>query len=179
MTLKKIAVLGPESSGKTTLCEKLSAHFNTSFVPEYARDYLMATGGRYEEKDLLAIALKQREREETLAAQIAENGRQKLFFADTDLRVLQVWSEWQYGRCQNKILHMIAESHYDLLLLCQPDLPWQQDPLRQHPDEADRRRIFLHYLEMVSSQHIPFYVIGGMGEQRALFAVHAVESILQ
>ena len=136
--LLKIVLTGPESSGKTTLAKALAAHYQTVWVPEYARNYLEPLGLDYQEEDLLHIAKGQLDLEEQFA-----NQSKGLLFCDTGLIVLKIWSEYRFGRCHPWILEQLQHRHYDLYLLCSPDIPWHYDPLRQNA--LDRELLFELY----------------------------------
>src|SRR5665213_2884464 len=152
--IKKIVVIGPESTGKSTLCEKLAEHYNTLWVPEYAREYLEKNGTEYSYEDLLTIAKGQIELEERVSGigyQVSGKSNQlsaisnqqnspfpihhSPVFIDTDMYVMKVWCEFVFNRCHNWILNRIAERKYDLYLLCDVDLPWVKDALREYPDK--------------------------------------------
>lgn len=166
--LKKIVVIGPESTGKSTLSAALAQGLNTLWVPEYARSYLEQKGGHYQYEDLLAIAKGQLECEHQLA-QEAKN----FLICDTDLYVLKVWSEHKYGKTDPFILHNIARQKYDAYILCGIDMPWEADPLREHPDEAMRRYFFALYKDIVVQSGLPFVIVSGNQEQRIAQALEA------
>lgn len=178
MSVKKIVLLGPESSGKTTLAAALAAHYDTDWLPEQARLFLEKSGGRYEYADLYEMALLHQRAEAD-----KENSRKgtgsSVLFLDTNLLMIQIWSEIVFGRCDNRILNSIARLHYDHYLLCRPDIPWQSDPFREHPAEKDRERIFNHYLETLKNQTVPFTILEGTMEQRMHLALLAVASVIQ
>ncbi len=181
-TIKKIVVIGPESTGKSTLCEKLSVHYNTLWVPEYAREYLEKRGAAYAYKDLLSIAKGQIELEERHSEEL-EALRQKeavqgdrFLFIDTDMNVMKVWSEFVFNDCDNWILNQIAERKYDLYLLCDIDLPWIEDALREYPDKNIRRKLFRFYKEIMVNQHIPWQEIAGSYEERFEKAVKCIDA---
>jgi NadR type nicotinamide-nucleotide adenylyltransferase len=167
--LKKIVVIGPESTGKSTLCEGLAAHFHTDWVPEYAREYLLAHGMDYRYEDLLTIARGQVALEEERAARGGS-----LLFIDTDLYVMKVWSEFVFGRCDPWILDQIAARKYDGYLLCRTDLPWVKDELREYPDLENREKLFHIYRDLLVNQSTPWAEIGGCAEERLGVAIEAV-----
>src|SRR6202012_3087974 len=98
MPLTKIVIIGPESTGKSSLCEALAAHYHTQWVPEYAREYLLKQGMDYRFEDLLTIAKGQLALEERQTAAATAAGK-SLLFIDTDMYVMKVWSEFVFGRC--------------------------------------------------------------------------------
>lgn len=178
MAVRKIVLLGPESSGKSTLAAALGDHFGCPWHPEQARFFLERSAGKYGFEDLYRIAKLQIESEKDweYSERHAQAG---LCFLDTNILMIQAWSEIVFGRCDNRILTSVAELRYDYYFLCRPDIPWQPDPLREHPEEKDRRRIFSHYLEMLKNQHLPFSVLEGPFESRLARAVEAVASLVK
>lgn len=171
----KIVVLGPESTGKSYLCSQLASYYHTSWVPEYAREYLMANGKDYTPDDLLIIAREQLLREEAALKNVHGPGSD-LLFIDTDLYVIKVWSEFVFNRCDNSILTRIAERHYDLYLLCNTDLPWVADELREYPDLYSRQKLFHYYKDAMVNQQVHWHEISGNYEQRLAQAIAVVES---
>ena len=96
---KKIVVIGPESTGKSTLCEQLATKYNSNWVPEYAREYLMKLGRPYTYDDLLIIARGQLDQEDRITSSL----KSPLVFIDTDMYVMKVWSEYVFGKCHSFI----------------------------------------------------------------------------
>ncbi|MGN7719559.1 AAA family ATPase [Chitinophaga sp. 22620] len=171
--MKRIVVIGPESTGKSTLSEQLAAHFNTAWVKEYARGYLENLNRPYEQHDLLQIAEGQLRLEDETAARASN-----ILICDTDLQVIKVWSEAKYGDCDPRILEMIAQRQYDLYLLTYIDIAWTDDPLREHPLPSEREYFYNIYRDIVMNAGIPWADIRGDYEQRLKTAVEAVEFIL-
>jgi NadR type nicotinamide-nucleotide adenylyltransferase len=176
--LKKIVVIGPESTGKSSLCEALARHYQTGYVPEYAREYLLQNGIRYKPEDLTVIARGQLalEHRQTAAAKAAGH---KYLFIDTDMYVMKVWSEFVFGLCDPWILDQIAQRQYDAYLLCRTDIPWTSDPLREYPDLESRDRLFHIYKDCLVNQSTPWTEIGGEGEARVAAGIAAVGRLLQ
>ena len=169
---QRIVITGPESSGKTWLSEALSKHYNTIWTPEYARSYLDEINRPYEEADLLIIAQKQLELQNKDLKK-APN----LLFCDTGLLVLKIWSAFKYGRTHPWINQELSADHYDLFLLCTPDLPWQYDPLREHPEERDI--LFKVYEDTLKALQLPYEIISGKGETRLHNAIKIVDTFLE
>lgn len=178
-TIKKVVVIGPESTGKSTLCELLAAHYQTSWVPEYARQYLETNGTNYSFDDLAKIAVGQIEGEESICNSIQTSTLVPgtPVFIDTDLYVIKVWSEIAFNKCDNNILTQIANRHYDLYLLCNTDLPWVKDNLREYPSLHTRETIYQHYLDVMIHQQTPWVVIDGNYEDRLANAIKAVDQL--
>ena len=124
----KIVLIGPESTGKSTLAAQLATHYKVNWVGEFAREYIEKLERPYIESDLLEIAKGQIELEE----QALRNNQSVVFF-DTNLIVLKVWSLNAYKKCDDLILNGIDERHYDLYFLCGIDTPWEFDEQREHP----------------------------------------------
>lgn len=149
--LKKIVIIGPESTGKSTLTEALASHFGEPWVPEYARQYLERLDRPYEFDDLLAIAKGQLALEER-QLELAD----KFLFCDTDLHVLQVWSESKYKLVHPWILDQINVRRYDLYLLTDIDISWEADPQREHPEPEMRKYFFELYKSLLKKNGTPF-----------------------
>ena len=174
MPLKKIVIIGPESTGKSTLCEGLAAHFHTGWVREYAREYLEEHGMGYDYSTLNTIARGQLALEDEGAAQA-----DGLLFIDTDLYVIKVWSEYVFGRCEAWVLDEIVRRKYDGYLLANTDLPWAHDPLREYPDPGIRERLFHIYKDLLVNQSVPWAEVTGVGGRRLEGAIGAVGRLLQ
>ena len=132
----RIAVLGPESTGKTELAKALAVHYGTVWVPEFSREYLNAMKRPYNYIDILAIAKGQFENEQELLTKA-----KAFIFSDTEFIVNKIWCDEKYGKCHPWIIEMIDNHPSDLYLLCNTDLPWEDDPLRENPLDRD---ILLH-----------------------------------
>ena len=179
--MKKIVIIGPESTGKSTLCEQLAQHYGCLWCPEFAREYLLTNGTNYNYDDLLNIAKGQLALEGEYiqmlkSSQLTANSSQ-LLFIDTDMYVMKVWSEFAFGKCHSYILNQIAERKYDLYLLCKVDLPWVEDELREYPNPEIRHQLYLIYKDMMINQSIPFIEISGNYEERLKKAIEAVNEL--
>lgn len=168
--MKKVAIIGPESTGKSTLCAALAERFGAPWVPEYARQYLEQLEGAYTEDDLLAIARGQLAGEDRVCAASGAS----LVFCDTDLYVIKVWSEHKFGCCDPWILQEISCRPYDLYLLTAIDLPWSEDPQREHPEPRMREYFFRQYLDIVLASGVPWALIEGDATSRLALAERAV-----
>lgn len=168
----KIVVIGPESTGKSTLSEALANELHTVWVPEYAREYLQKNGLNYKENDLLQIAKGQVQSEDELLQKA-----NKLLICDTDLYVIKVWSEHKYGRCHPWILEQIAARKYDLYLLTDIDIVWQDGPMREHGDAAMRQYFYKVYQDIVMQSGVPWVGVSGGHEQRLQQAMEAIDSL--
>lgn len=181
--IKKIVVVGPESTGKSTLCEKLAAHYNTVWVKEYAREYLLKNGTDYTFENLLDVAHGQLRLEEEgikeLEEKLAANPFQKpLLFIDTDQWVMKTWCEFVFGKCHPWILDQIVKRKYDLYLLGNVDAPWVKDELREYPDHVIREKLYHHYRDILINQEIPWIDICGNYDERLQKAINAADKLL-
>ena len=185
---RKIVVIGPESTGKSTLCKQLATHYNSPYVEEYAREYLLKNGTSYTYDNLLDIARGQIAAEDLIVdrwsltdkspqEQRAMSNKQ-LLFIDTDMYVMKVWCEFVFGKCHHWILNQIAKRKYDLYLLCDIDLPWVKDDLREYPDLARRQKLYCYYKDLLINQHVPWVQISGNYEERLQKAIAAVDKII-
>jgi NadR type nicotinamide-nucleotide adenylyltransferase len=182
--IKKIVAIGPESTGKSMLCEQLAKHFNTIWCPEYAREYLNQNGVKYSYDDLKKISQGQLVMEDYCVEQVSseteESGKlqtenAKLAFIDTNMYVMKVWYEYVFGRCEYFVLDEIAARNYDLYLLCNIDLPWIEDEMREYPEEKNRIELYNIYKDILINQQTPFIEISGNYEERLRKAITGVE----
>ena len=165
--LKKVVVIGPESTGKSSLSSALAKHYNTQWVPEYAREYINQLGRAYQESDLMEIAKGQLRLEDEKASEV-----QDLLICDTDLTVIKIWYEYKYGYCPKEILDHIKSRPYDLYLLTYIDIPWEEDPQREHPHL--REHFFNLFKSELEQLNRPYVVIRGDFEERKQSAIKAV-----
>lgn len=183
--LKKIVIIGPESTGKSVLSQQLANHYETTWCPEFAREYLLTNGINYDYDDLLTIAKGQLALEDeyttTLENQsqtMLENGEHLPLFIDTDMYVMKVWCEFVFEKCHRFILDEIVRRQYDLYLLCNIDLPWVKDELREYPDIESRKKIYRIYKDLMVNQSVPWVDISGNYDNRLNTAIAAVNKLL-
>jgi NadR type nicotinamide-nucleotide adenylyltransferase len=180
----KIVAIGPESTGKSTLCTKLAEHYSTNWCREYAREYLLKNGTIYTFEDLLNIAegqlkLEEEATHECIRLHIEQNkqGRPVLFI-DTDMYVMKVWCEFVFGKCHPKILNQIVERKYEGYLLCKPDLPWVKDELREYPDLVTRETLYHHYKDLLINQSRPWVEVIGKDAERLNSTIQWVDQLI-
>ena len=173
-SVKKIVILGPESTGKTTLCEALAKHYNTQWCPEYARQYLSENGTAYDYDNLLTIAKGQLAGEDAYVEKAKD-----MLIIDTDMYVMKVWCEYVFNNCHPFILEKINERKYDMYLLCDIDLPWAPDEMREYPNEGPRKELFTIYKELLINQNTPWGIVSGIGEQRTKNAITLIEETIK
>lgn len=183
--IRKIVIIGPESTGKSTLCEQLAQHYETRWCPEYARAWLLQNGTNYTYEDLLTIAEGQLQLEdeyteklENESLPLLENGGNIPLFIDTDMYVMKVWCEFVFGKCHRYVLDNILKRKYDGYLLCNVDLLWTKDELREYPDLDTRKTLFRMYKDLLVNQSTPWALVSGTGEDRLASAIQAIDKIL-
>ncbi|WP_127844547.1 AAA family ATPase [Psychroflexus aestuariivivens] len=173
--LTKIVLFGPESSGKTSLAKALAESYNTEWVPEFAREYLQKkyddSAEICEEEDLIPIAIGQMKWENE-KSKTAKN----LLFCDTNLLQTYVYATVYFEDFKNETLKEYAFKHdYDFYFLTYIDTPWEEDDLRDKPNERiEMFEIFKHFLK---ANNLPFAVISGSLEQRILKAQSIIENL--
>lgn len=170
----KIAMYGPESTGKTTLAKQLADHFNTVWAPEFARDYLQqkwdTTNETCKQEDLSPIAIGQLklENESLLIAK-------KYLFCDTNLMVTKVFSEMYYNVCDPILDKAAKENNYDLFFLTDVDVPWTKDDIRDMPTGRDKA--FEIYRKALEQNNKPYVVISGTKEERFAKALQILKNL--
>ncbi len=171
--LRRVAVTGPESSGKTTLAEALARHYGVPVVPEASRGFYDVKGIVYEIGDILPIARLQKAAEDAASA-----GAGRILLLDTDLLTITVWSHVLYGGCPAEAEEMAAAQRVDLTLLLKPDLPWTFDPQRCHPELSQREDFFERLREGLLRLGRRFVIVGGDAPERLKTARSAIEPLL-
>lgn len=166
--MKRIVITGPESTGKSWLTENLAKHYKTAWVPEFARDYIANLRRDYHQNDIQYIAQKQIEKEEEQARKAS-----RFLFCDTSMLVTKIWSDFVFGNCPSWIERQLNNHVYDLYLLCNVDTPWEDDPLREHPDK--RQTLFSMYENELKQRNFPFEIISGLGTKRLNNSIQAIE----
>jgi NadR type nicotinamide-nucleotide adenylyltransferase len=172
----KVVLFGPESTGKTTLSKALADYFGTNWVAEYAREYLQ-NKWNFEQKscepsDLLPIAIGQMQLENTAAAKTNE-----LLFCDTNLLETKVYSEVYYnGFCDPTINHYAKKNYYSLYFLCDIDVPWVGDDLRDKPNE--RKKMFSAFEGALQNLELPYFILSGSKSDRLKNAVNHINQLL-
>lgn len=166
--IKKIAIVGAESTGKTQLCESLALHYNTLWVPEYAREYFNNSDiYNYTLNDLEQIAQQQIKAERDLIQKV-----NKFLFCDTALITLKIWAELEFGNCPASILKLLAENKYDYYLITNNDVAWEKD--EQRLNKFSRELILDLNLKEVKTEETPFGIVAGTSKIRLENAIHLV-----
>lgn len=153
--IKQYVITGPESTGKSTLTKMLAQEYNTSWVKEYAREYLEGLARDYTFEDVLEMARIQLQNEQE---EILKN---ELLFLDTDLTVFYVWIKEKYNKEIGWINEHLAQAQNKIYLLCDIDIPWEEDKLREYPKKEDRERLFNNYVELLEMRKLNYFIISG------------------
>lgn len=170
--VKIIVVTGVESTGKTSLVKELAAYYDEPYVLEVARQYLEEREGRYAYDDLEEIAKRQ-----SSNIQLAKAQASKYVFVDTAFVVMKIWSEEKYGKCAKWILDRLASFEPSAYVLCDTDVAWEQDSLREHPNEMDRVRLHQNYIAHLQEQRVPFTLISGTKKERLKKAAQFINTV--
>jgi len=169
---RRIAITGPESTGKTTLAMQLAELYDTVYVPEYARQYLNENGTQYNSEDVLKMAKGQIELERQMLAKAGE-----ILFADTEMIAYKVWLEFYKWEVPKWMTEHIASRKFDLYLLTDIDLPWVADGQRTNPD--DRELLFHRFEDELEKIEANYGIISGTGALRIDNAISTIEEFLR
>lgn len=167
---QRIAIIGPQSTGKSTLAQELAKHYGTVWVPEYARLYAEQKQGELTVHDVDKIAAGHFDAEEALAQQCHLR-----LFVDTDAIMTTLYSRYYYQSCPEWVDALAASKTYDLYLLTAPDVPWIADRQRDPPDV--RQDFFLSCKTLLEEKKSRFVIISGDWSERFEQAIAAVESL--
>jgi len=171
MTVPKIAVVGPESTGKSTMSAYLAKHYNTVWVPEYARDYCAKLTEPCTWQDEINMFYGQLDLEAEMLPLANE-----LLVCDTTFITVKIWSDYTFGRSPQEVLDKLSQHPYDLYLLLNIDLPWEEDPLRDFPHMRE------HFMEIwvkeLQALNANYTLISGTGDERYADAVKAIDGFL-
>lgn len=167
----KIAVVGPESTGKSSVVKYLADHYHTVFVPEFARTYCEGLDRQYTLEDEITMFHGQLELEKNILA----NTKKEVVFFDTMILTIKIWCDELFGFTPQEVLNELSQVDFDLYLLMDIDLPWEDDPLRDFPD---KREYFMEvWKKELESLNAPYVIIKGLGENRFSNALKAVREI--
>lgn len=168
----RIAITGPESTGKTTLAKQLAEIYNGQYIPEYAREYIEKLPHHYSFEDIETIAKAQVEQ-----YRATEKSSERIFFFDTWLIITKVWFSWVFGKTPFWLEDQILNCPIDLFLLCRPDLPWEADAVRENGGE-NREKLFEQYRRELNHYGFNFVEIGGAGDDRLTNSIAAIRDFL-
>ena len=170
--VKKVCICGGESTGKTTLAKELAEYFETIYVEEYAREFLIEKNGICNFEDLPIIALEQFKREED-----AKKSAKKVIFCDTNALTTKIWSKYYFNCCDERIESLINKNDISLYLLNNPDIPWVPDGLRDSPNQ---REFFYHqFKNHLRSNNLLYYDVNGSGKHRRNRAIRICSEFIK
>lgn len=170
-SIKKIAVVGPESTGKSTLSAQLANHYNTVWVPEYARGYCEALTEPCSWQDEINMFHGQLQLEKELLPKANQ-----LLICDTTFITVKIWSDYTFGKAPQEVIDELPKHTYDLYLLMDIDLPWQDDPLRDFPH---LREYFMQvWHKELQDLKATYVTIAGTDEERLFNAISAIDQYL-
>ncbi len=164
----KIVITGAESTGKSTLAQSLARQFNATYIPELAREYVENLNRKYTYADVEQIALKQIEATNNIQY------KSPMVIFDTWLIITKVWFDFVYGKHPEWLDNELLKSDIDLFLLCDTDLPWVEDPVRENGGE-NREKLHRIYIEELEKHSFNYEIISGFDEQRLENAVKLIE----
>ncbi len=172
MSIRKIAIVGPESTGKSTISPMLAEHYETVWVPEYAREYCEKLSAPCTWEDEINMFRGQLELEKELLPKA-----NKILICDTTFITVKIWSDQMFGKAPQEVIDELAKHPYDFYLLMNIDLPWEDDPLRDFPNMRE------HFMEVwhreLQELGANYTVISGQAEERLQNAVRAIDHFLK
>jgi NadR type nicotinamide-nucleotide adenylyltransferase len=170
--IKKIAIVGPESTGKSTMSIALAKYYNVAWVPEYARYYCEALTADCTLQDEINMFHGQVALEESVLA----TAETDFIICDTTFVTVKIWSDEFFGTTPQVVLDGLKNRPYDFYVLLDIDLPWQDDPLRDFPH---KREYFMQvWHQELKALNANYVVVGGI-ETRLQNAIKAIDEFLQ
>ena len=165
----RIAITGPESSGKTSLAEQLAKHFSADLITEFARTYLEAQDGKYTKSDLPIIA----------SGHLSNiiKSQNSIQIIDTDFIGMKIWSDYRFQNTEESIIELIHQNTFDAHILCTPDIPWEEDPLREN--QHDRDVLFELFQQELQAFNKEYIVVAGSHDNRFKESVSYVQALLK
>ncbi len=169
----RIVLTGPECTGKSTLSVQLAQHYKTLCIPEYAREYVANLSRPYAYDDVVHIA-------ETQVRQLTEytNRAGRILFLDTWLIITKIWFDLVYKKCPEWIDKELSEHTVDFYLLCDTDIPWKADAVRENGGSRREYLLGLYKKELEGFQ-CEFGIVRGLGNQRLNNAITLVDNYVQ
>jgi NadR type nicotinamide-nucleotide adenylyltransferase len=172
----KVVLIGPESTGKTTLAKQLAEHYGTLWVPEFSRRYAedkLEQNCELTKYDVLPIAIGQMKLENKYSEKTTD-----ILFCDTNLLETKIYSEYLYnGYCPNSVNEFAESNTYDLHILTATDMPWEMDPVRGVTDK--RNEMFVEFKTTLDAMKLPYIIVFGDKETRLLKAIKYIDVLLK
>lgn len=169
---KRIAIIGAECTGKTTLAQDLAAHYNTVWVPEYVREFVDRKGDLPVLEDIPLIAQSQAEKEDALAREA-----NRVLLCDTNLIMNAIYSDHYLGSCPQSVMDESRRRTYDLTLVTDTDIPWQADSIQRESPEV-RDLLQRKFIDELKARNIPYTLVTGNREARMKTATRAIDALL-
>lgn len=167
----KIAIVGGESTGKSTMSAYLAEHYHTVWVPEYAREYCEKLTEPPTWQDEINMFEGQLALENSLIGQA-----NRILICDTTFITVKIWSDHMFGKAPQQVVDELSRHHYDLYLLLNIDLPWQDDPLRDFPDKREHfMQVWHEELKAIDANYV---LISGIGPERYRHAIQAIDDFV-
>jgi len=167
----KIAIVGGESTGKSTMSAYLAKHYHTVWVPEYAREYCEKLTEPPTWQDEINMFEGQLALESSLLSQA-----NRILICDTTFITVKIWSDHMFGKAPQQVIDELARHHYDFYLLLNIDLPWQDDPLRDFPDKREHfMQVWHQELKALDANYV---LISGIGPERYRNAIQAIDDFV-
>lgn len=166
----KIVLTGAESTGKSTLAQALSNHYQTIWIPEIARDYVENLNTKYNYNDIETIARMQIEAEKKITPD------HRIVFFDTWLIITKVWFDFVYGKHPDWLHTEISKSKIDLFLVCDIDLPWTEDSVRENGGE-NRKKLHNIYINELKTYNFEYRIVNGNNNERLSNAIKYIDTI--
>lgn len=164
----RIAIIGPESTGKSEIAKELAHHFEVDFIKEYAREHLSGKDA-YSFDDVTTIAQEQFKQ--------IEKCLHPILVADTELIVTKIWQQFKYEKVDPWIEEHIKKQHFDIYLLMDIDLEWTFDPMRENPSLKERKELLAHYQNELEHQGFNYQLISGKDIQRTKNALEVIKKL--
>ena len=168
---KTIVITGAESTGKSTLTEELANHFNVPFIPELARSYIENLNRKYMYDDVERIAKLQVDEFSKY-----RNSRYPFIFADTWLIVTKIWFEVVFKKEPDWLNNEIENTKIDLFLVCDTDIPWIPDPVRENGGKM-RNILQNRYIETILNYNFKYKIISGQNSERLEKAIQILNEL--
>ena len=167
--MKRIIFTGPESSGKSTIAQRIANYFSANYQAEYAREFLNQTAGNYKYEDLDRIAIEQEKRWKSFETGILQ-------ICDTDYLVLKIWSTYKFGKVSPLLERGFQLQTCEHYFLCFPDIPWEPDPLREN--EHERHELLLMYQAELEVANVSYSILKGNEEERFFACKAWIEKLI-
>lgn len=164
----KISIVGPESSGKSTLALSLSQTLGCKLCEEYSRKYLEGKT-HYKISDLQIIA---KEQNKIIKNGIKKGG--KYIVADTCILDIELWSKIKFNKIEEKTLQLSSQEEFDIYFLCKPDMPWEYDKLREN--QNNREKIYKEFISVIKEKKLNYFIVEGTLKKRMSYALKVIKN---